>query len=97
MSVPNSVRDLLIAERDAFITKMSNKVRRRKASPALFRLFDPNTADKRPGVIGYYYMKVSFDTSSWFVLFKHPDRELKMTAWLTVLTSFFGFLMGKMP
>lgn len=39
------------------------------------------------------YMRMRFDIFPWYVLTKHPDREIKTTAWLTVLTSFFAMFM----
>jgi len=32
-----------------------------------------------------------------FVLTRHPDRDLKMTAWLTILTSMFALIMDWWP
>lgn len=97
VSIPEGVCASLAQSRDEFLVELSSKIEKRRSKPKLLRIFDPNTPDKRPAVIGYYYVRLSFDTGTWFVLFNHPDRELKMTAWLTVLTSFFGFIMGKMP
>jgi len=31
------------------------------------------------------------------VLTRHPDRDLKMTAWLTILTSMFALIMDWWP
>ena len=93
VSVPEGLRTTLISARERYIQKMARRAARHRG--AFIKLGDG--ARNRPGVMGYYYMKVSFDTSAWFVLFHHPDRDLKMTAWLTVLTSFFGFMMGKLP
>ncbi len=93
VSIPNGLRTNLANAREEFIQRSARRIARRRK--AIVKLGDD--ARHRAGVIGYYYMKVSFDTSTWFVLFHHPDRDLKMTAWLTVLTSFFGFLMGKFP
>lgn len=39
------------------------------------------------------YMRMRFDIHPWYALTKHPDREVKTTAWLTVLTSVFAMLM----
>ncbi len=93
ISIPDGLRASLANARETFVQEKAKKVAKRRS--ALVKLGDD--ARHRPGVIGYYYMKVSFETSTWFVLFHHPDRDLKMTAWLTVLTSFFGFLLGKLP
>ncbi|MGE4037900.1 MAG: hypothetical protein AB7F85_09135 [Hyphomonadaceae bacterium] len=93
VSVPNGLRDTLSNAREEYIQRMASAVARRRK--AVLKLGSDDRS--RAGVIGYYYMKVSFNTSTRFILFKHPDRDLKMTAWLTVLTSLFGFLIGKMP
>lgn len=93
VSIPDGLRTTLKSAREQYIQRMAGRVAKWRKSPIKFG----DGARQRPGVIGYYYLKVSFETSTWFVLFHHPDRDLKMTAWLTVLTSFFGFMMGKLP
>jgi hypothetical protein len=40
---------------------------------------------------------MQFSKNPWFVLFRHPNRDLKMTAWLTILTSFFAIAMDLWP
>lgn len=97
VSVPDTTLEFVGNARAEYIADRAAAIAARRAKRAPLRWFDPNTADKRPAVVGAYYIKLSFETGTWFVLFEHPDRELKMTAWLTVLTSFFGFLIGKMP
>lgn len=52
---------------------------------------------ERANVFGSYYIKMQFSKRPDFVLFKHPNRELKMTAWLTLLTSFFSLAMDLWP
>lgn len=51
----------------------------------------------RPNVVGSYYVQFEFSHSPLFVLTRHPDRDLKMTAWLTVLTSVFALIMDAWP
>lgn len=51
----------------------------------------------RPNVIGSYYVQFEFSHNPFFVLTRHPDRDLKMTAWLTVLTSMFALVMDAWP
>lgn len=51
----------------------------------------------RPNVVGSYYVQFEFSHSPFFVLTRHPDRDLKMTAWLTVLTSVFALIMDAWP
>jgi hypothetical protein len=51
----------------------------------------------RANAFGSYYLKMQFSKRPDFVLFKHPNKELKMTAWLTVLTSVFSLAMDLWP
>lgn len=51
----------------------------------------------RPNVVGSYYLKFEFSHEPLFVLTRHPDRDLKMTAWLTILTSMFALIMDWWP
>ena len=51
----------------------------------------------RPNVVGSYYLKFEFSHDPLFVLTRHPDRDLKMTAWLTILTSMFALIMDWWP
>ena len=53
--------------------------------------------ENRPNVIGSYYLKFEFSHEPLFVLTRHPDRDLKMTAWLTILTSMFALIMDWWP
>jgi hypothetical protein len=39
------------------------------------------------------YVRMRFNIDPWHALTKHPDREVKTTAWLTVLTSVFAVMM----
>jgi hypothetical protein len=55
------------------------------------------TTRDRANVFGSYYIKMQFSKRPDFVLFKHPNKELKMTAWLTLLTSFFSLAMDLWP
>ena len=52
---------------------------------------------ERANVFGSYYIKMQFSKRPDFVLFRHPNRELKMTAWLTLLTSLFSLAMDLWP
>ena len=54
-------------------------------------------AARRPGAVGNYYLKFQFSNDPGFVLTKHPDRDVRMTAWLTVLTSLFALAMELFP
>jgi hypothetical protein len=53
--------------------------------------------ENRPNVVGSYYLKFEFSHEPIFVLTRHPDRDLKMTAWLTILTSMFALIMDWWP
>lgn len=57
----------------------------------------PGLRKNRPNVVGSYYVQFEFSHNPFFVLTRHPDRDLKMTAWLTVLTSVFALLMDAWP
>jgi hypothetical protein len=39
-----------------------------------------------------YVLRIHFSASPWFLLFMHPDRDVKATGWLTLLTSLFAVL-----
>lgn len=46
-----------------------------------------------PEAIGATYLaRVHFPSDPLFLLFQHPDREVKATGWLTLLTSVFALL-----
>lgn len=61
------------------------------------RLYFRPRYENRPNVIGSYYLKFEFSHEPLFVLTRHPDRDLKMTAWLTILTSMFALIMDWWP
>ncbi len=44
-----------------------------------------------------YYVRFRFPRNRFVVLTTRPDRDRKMTAWLTVLTSLFAMLMEWRP
>lgn len=48
-------------------------------------------------VFGGYHLRIQFSKHPAFVLFKHPNPDLKMTAWLTLLTSVFALVMDLWP
>ena len=53
--------------------------------------------ENRPNCVGSYYLKFEFSHEPLFMLTRHPDRDLKMTAWLTILTSMFALIMDWWP
>lgn len=65
----------------------------------IWRFFRRDSAAKRrpaPDQEATIQFRMRFHTSPWFVLSSHPDREVKTTAWLTVLTSIFALAMQLM-
>lgn len=83
--------------REQYILESAKKVAAAREGRLLHRLLNGGAAKKRPNVIGSYYIKFEFSHDPLFVLTRHPDRELKMTAWLTVLTSMFALVMDAWP
>lgn len=96
VSTSVTVKELVASAKEEFITdKIAKLERRDKGKRARFG-FKSNPAD-RPNVVGSYYLKFEFSHEPLFVLTRHPDRDLKMTAWLTVLTSMFALVMDAWP
>lgn len=83
--------------RRQFIVSAARKVASAREGSVLHRFLNRSAAKKRPNVVGSYYIKFEFSHDPLFVLTRHPDRELKMTAWLTVLTSAFSLIMDAWP
>jgi len=83
--------------RNDFIDKRVAGLRASKSGNWLKRLGHGEAAKKRPGAVGNYYLKFQFSNDPGFVLMKHPDRDVRMTAWLTVLTSLFALVMELFP
>lgn len=83
--------------REQFIVGEANKVLAARSGNAIQRWLNREIPKKRPNVVGSYFVKLEFSHNPWFVLTRHPDRELKMTAWLTVLTSAFALIMDAWP
>jgi hypothetical protein len=91
--VMNEVREA----RDEFIQTRVEKLRATKTGNWLQRMNLGGWGRKRPGAVGNYYIKFQFSNDPVFVLTKHPDRDVRMTAWLTVLTSLFAMAMDVFP
>ena len=83
--------------REQFIMEEANKVAAARSGNVLQRWLHRDIPKRRPNVVGSYFVKLEFSHNPWFVLTRHPDRELKMTAWLTVLTSAFALIMDAWP
>jgi len=97
ISVAASIVDRIAANREHFITTRANALRRLRQGGILSRWRARGLAAHRPNVIGSYYLRLQFAKDPFFVLFRHPDRDLKLTAWLTVLTSLFAVAMELWP
>lgn len=91
--------------RTDFLTSAANTARIAREKPRLARIIGSKLAralgDKRgllqPNVMGNIVLKFRFSKNPFFILSRHPDRDLKMTAWLTVLTSLFAMVMEAWP
>ncbi len=92
--------DVLDEIRNGKVEFINDAVRRQQKAKANFvsrNLQFRRLHQNRPNVIGSYYLKFEFSHDPWFVLTRHPDKDLKMTAWLTVLTSMFAMIMEAWP
>ena len=83
--------------REEFISERVAELRASKSKNLLKRIKHSGAAARRPGAVGNYYLKFQFSNDPGFVLMKHPDRDVRMTAWLTVLTSLFALAMDLFP
>lgn len=83
--------------REQFIRDEAKKVAAARSGNVIQRWLNRDVPKRRPNVVGSYFVKLEFSHNPWFVLTRHPDRELKMTAWLTVLTSAFALIMDAWP
>lgn len=90
-------RDRIKEDRHEWIVGEANKVKKAREGNIFQRVLYKGIASRRPNVVGSYYLKFEFSHDPWFVLTRHPDRDLKMTAWLTVLTSMFALVMDAWP
>ncbi len=91
--VMNDVRQA----REDFIDRRVDELRASKSRNFFQRMKHAGAATRRPGAVGNYYIKFQFSNDPGFVLMKHPDRDVRMTAWLTVLTSLFALAMELFP
>lgn len=93
-----SVADTIVANASAELRKPIDRLERVKRIP-IYRIFRrERLAKRRPAADreATIQFKMRFHTDPWFVLSSHPDREVKTTAWLTVLTSVFALAMQLM-
>ncbi|HYD89257.1 MAG TPA: hypothetical protein VEA80_17395 [Vitreimonas sp.] len=97
ISLSEPVMDDVRQAREDFIEQRVSNLRASKSKNLLDRIRHSGAAAKRPGAVGNYYLKFQFSNDPAFVLMKHPDRDVRMTAWLTVLTSVFALAMELLP
>ncbi|QGZ95520.1 hypothetical protein [Terricaulis silvestris] len=93
-----SIGDTITANAQRELRKPIDRLERIKRIP-LYRMMRREGAAKRrpaPDQEATVQFRMRFHTSPWFVLSAHPDREVKTTAWLTVLTSIFALAMQLM-
>lgn len=83
--------------KEQYIFEQVAKLEKAQAGYFSSRLSFKNLRRNRPNVVGSYYLKFEFSHEPLFVLTRHPDRDLKMTAWLTILTSMFALIMDWWP
>jgi len=91
--VMNDVRDARLE----FMNDRIAKLQRARNGNFFARMGAHAAAQKRPGAVGNYFVRFQFSSDPAFVLSKHPDRDVRMTAWLTVLTSLFAIAMELFP
>ncbi|MGE0530235.1 MAG: hypothetical protein AB7G40_10295 [Hyphomonadaceae bacterium] len=89
--------DLIAEARSAHIASRAQKWIDSQSKGLFKGMSRAQATRERANVFGSYYIKMQFSKRPDFVLFKHPNKELKMTAWLTLLTSFFSLAMDLWP
>lgn len=80
-------------ERKALFTKLEEEANQLRSSRlARWLRLKRQTDILDPKTYGIE-VRFHFPINPYFLLYKHPDRDLRSTAWLTVLTSMFALLM----
>lgn len=97
ISLSDSVMGDVRQAREDFIEQRVSELRASKSKNVINRMRFAGAGARRPGAVGNYYLKFQFSNDPAFVLMKHPDRDVRMTAWLTVLTSLFALAMELFP
>jgi hypothetical protein len=97
VSVHRDLHEELGLERERFIVERATALRAAREGNWWKRRAVKRLAANRPSVIGSYYVKFRMSKNPFFILTRHPDRDLKMTAWLTLLTSLFAMIMEAWP
>lgn len=96
--VAGSIADTITASAQDELRKPLERLERIKRIPLYRALRREGAAKHRPAPDqeATIQFRMRFHTNPWFVLSSHPDREVKTTAWLTVLTSVFALAMQLM-
>lgn len=97
ISLPEELVSDLRADRAAFVQERAGALRTARSGSWWQKRKVKQLSDNRVSSLGGYYIDLRFHWDPYFVLFRHPDRDLKMTAWLTVLTSLFSLMMDLWP
>lgn len=97
VSLSEAAVDAIREAREAWIKSKADVLRAARNGGRFGKWRAKRLAKKRVGAMGSYYVKFEFSHNPFFILFRHPDRDLKMTAWLTVLTSAFALIMDAWP
>lgn len=97
VSVHQDVFDAIQSAREEFIVERAKKLRAARDGNWWARRKVRGLALNAPSVIGSFYIRFKLSRDPLFILTRHPDRDLKMTAWLTVLTSVFAMIMEAWP
>ncbi|MCR6643699.1 MAG: hypothetical protein NVV62_03830 [Terricaulis sp.] len=78
-----------IKNRAEYLTRVALRKYRGNLSNMIARRFHKDWEE--PEAIGATYLaRIHFPSNPYFLLFQHPDREVKATGWLTLLTSAFA-------
>lgn len=80
-----------IKNRAEYLVREAVRNYRGKMSNVIARKFS-KTWQEPEAVAATYLARIHFPSDPIFLLFQHPDREVKATGWLTLLTSAFALL-----
>lgn len=97
VSVGTEFLEQIASGKEQYIFDEVAKIEKAQTGSFFKRLHFKRLRNNRPNVVGSYYLKFEFSHEPLFVLTRHPDRDLKMTAWLTILTSMFALIMDWWP
>lgn len=97
VSLGPALIDAVCEARKSHIVDQANKWTASQRPGVFISMGRARATKERANVFGSYSIKMQFSKRPDFVLFKHPNRELKMTAWLTLLTSLFSLAMDLWP